>query len=131
MRVFVLGVSSIEDAEDTKISAFRWLIFLLFQALATGYLAPLEVISTRLSIQPNNAGFSTVSATEGGEGEDVPEGVTYAGTDEDVIGLRPTTEPYGGMIDCARKLIEEEGWQSLYRGWWWTMGSNVMSVFAT
>ncbi len=47
-----------------------------------------------------------------------------------MIGLRPTTEPYEGAIDCARKIIEEEGWSSLYRGWWWTMGGNILGVFA-
>ena len=124
MRVVLLGVSSIEDVD---IPWYRWLIFLIFQALATGYLAPLEVIATRLSIQPNNGGMQPIP----GEEETVPEGVSYAGTDEDVIGLRPTTEPYEGLIDCARKVVDEEGWQSLYRGWWWTMGSNTISVFAT
>lgn len=107
-------------------STFQWILFLIFQGLATGYLTPLEVISTRLSVQPNTGtGMGVPTDEEGG----LPEGVTYAGTDEDVIGLRPTTEPYEGLVDCARKLVEEEGWQSLYRGWWWIMGNNVMGVF--
>jgi len=83
------------------------------------------VVATRLSVQPNTGGFESVASEE-----ELPEGVTFAGTDEDVIGLRPTTEPYVSLLDCARKVVEEEGWQSLFRGWWWTMGSNVVGVFA-
>ncbi|WWC58478.1 uncharacterized protein I303_101021 [Kwoniella dejecticola CBS 10117] len=125
MRVFFLGASAPEDIPDT-ISPWRWMIFILWQALATGWLTPLEVVSTRLSVQPNTPGAVATEEEEQGP----PEGVSFCGTDEDVIGLRPTTEPYLGMIDCGRKVIEEEGWQSLYRGFWWTMLSNVFGAFA-
>lgn len=123
MRVFLLGTADPETGYS-ETAYWRWALFFIFQAGATGYLAPLEVIATRLSVQPNNGGFQAVP----GEEEAIPEGVSYAGTDEDVIGLRPTTEPYEGLVDCARKVIEEEGWQSLYRGWWWTMGGNVFGA---
>lgn len=127
MRVFFLGSPVLEDDIGySNVAYWRWALFLIFQALATGYLAPLEVVATRLSVQPNTGGFDVVP----GEEEAIPEGVSYAGTDEDVIGLRPTTEPYEGLLDCGRKVIEEEGWQSLYRGWWWTMGGNVFGVFS-
>ena len=109
------------------VAYWRWALFLIYQAGATAYLAPLEVIATRLSVQPNTGGFDAVP----GEEESIPEGVSYAGTDEDVIGLRPTTEAYDGLLDCARKIGEEEGWDSLFRGWWWTMGSNVFGVFSS
>ncbi|WWC99816.1 hypothetical protein V866_006724 [Kwoniella sp. B9012] len=125
MRVFFLGASAPEDISD-NISPWRWLIFILWQALATGWLTPLEVVSTRLSVQPNTPGAVATEEEEQGP----PEGVSFCGTDEDVIGLRPTTDPYLGMIDCGRKVIEEEGWQSLYRGFWWTMLSNVFGAFA-
>ena len=125
VRVIFLGTPN-ADLEAVEAAWWRWVLFIAFQALATGYLAPIEVIATRLSIQPNTGGFDAVP----GEEEAIPEGVSYAGTDEDVIGLRPTTEPYEGLIDCARKIIEEEGWQSLYRGWWWTMGGNVFGVIS-
>ena len=124
-RVLFLG-SPTEDGLYLNVAWWRWGLFLIYQALATTWLAPLEVISTRLSVQPNTGGFEAVS----GEEDDLPQGVSYAGTDEDVIGLRPTTDPYDGMVDCARKVIEEEGWPSLYRGWWWTMGSNIFGSFA-
>ncbi|WVQ97558.1 hypothetical protein IAU59_004672 [Kwoniella sp. CBS 9459] len=124
MRVFFLGASAPEDvAED--ISAWRWMFFILWQALATLWLTPLEVVVTRLSIQPNTGGAIPTEEEAG-----PPEGVSFCGTDEDVIGLRPTTDPYEGMVDCGRKIIEEEGWQSLYRGFWWTMLSNVFGAFA-
>ncbi|WWC86382.1 uncharacterized protein L201_001258 [Kwoniella dendrophila CBS 6074] len=125
MRVFFLGASAPEDISDS-ISPWRWMIFILWQALATGWLTPLEVVSTRLSVQPNTPGAIGTEEEEQGP----PEGVSFCGTDEDVIGLRPTTEPYLGIIDCGRKVIEEEGWQSLYRGFWWTMLSNVFGAFA-
>lgn len=124
VRVTLLGQPSSDINVD--VAYWRWGVFFIYQALATGWLTPLEVMATRLSIQPNTAGYEGVAMDE----ESLPEGATYAGTDEDVIGLRPTTEPYDGFLDCARKVVEEEGWQSLYRGWWWTMGSNVAGVFA-
>lgn len=126
MRVFFLGSPSTDPTDPgyPDVAYWRWALFLIYQAGATAWLTPLEVIATRLSVQPNNGGFDAVP----GEEESIPEGVSYAGTDEDVIGLRPTTEPYEGMVDCARKIGEEEGWPSLFRGWWWTMGSNVLSV---
>jgi len=122
VRVTLLGPPSDLFAE---IAYWRWAIFFVYQALATAWLTPLEVVATRLSVQPNTGGFESVASEE-----ELPEGVTFAGTDEDVIGLRPTTEPYVSLLDCARKVVEEEGWQSLFRGWWWTMGSNVVGVFA-
>ncbi|WVW82438.1 hypothetical protein I302_104448 [Kwoniella bestiolae CBS 10118] len=109
-----------------RISPWRWMIFIIWQALATGWLTPLEVVSTRLSVQPNILGAVATEEEEQGP----PEGVSFCGTDEDVIGLRPTTDPYLGMVDCGRKVIEEEGWQSLYRGFWWTMLGNVFGAFA-
>ena len=125
MRVAFLGQPFAADVY-VGVAYWRWALFILYQALATAWLTPLEVVATRLSVQANTGGYEAVPMEE----EGLPDGVTYAGTDEDVIGLRPTTEPYNGLLDCARKVVEEEGWQSLFRGWWWTMGSNVMGVFA-
>ncbi|KAK4687234.1 hypothetical protein P7C73_g2887, partial [Tremellales sp. Uapishka_1] len=124
MRLLFIG--SPIAAEIYSVSTFRWILFVAWQALATGWLTPLEIIITRLSVQPNLGGAIPTEDPEAG----APEGLTFAGTDEDVIGLRPTTEPYDGAVDCVRKIVDEEGWQSLYRGWWWTMGGNVFGVFA-
>ncbi len=124
-------IGSIDDL--TPVAYWRWGVFFIYQALATAWLTPLEVIATRLSVQPNNGGGGVYSGVGSGVGageEELPEGVEFSGTDEDVIGLRPGNEPYEGLVDCARKVGEEEGWASLFRGWWWTMGSNVLGVFA-
>ena len=128
VRVVLLGQPSpLEDGiEQASVGYFWWGLYLIYQALATGWLAPLEVVATRLSIQPNTGGFAGGELEEGA----TPEGAEYAGTEEDVIGLRPTTEPYDGLVDCARKIVDEEGLSSLYRGWWWTALSNVAAVFA-
>ena len=29
--------------------------------------------------------------------------------------------PYTGFIDCGKRIIIEEGWRTLYRGWWITL----------
>lgn len=122
MRAIFIGVIDLTDPEF-KISWWRWFLFLIFQCAAVGYLVPLEVIATRLSIQPNTGGIVQ-------DDEVMPEGVEYCGTDEDVIGLRPTSSPYQGILDCGRTIAEEEGVGALYRAWWWTMLSNVAGVFA-
>lgn len=122
MRVLFIGLVDPTDP-DYSVSWWRWLLFLIFQCSAVGYLVPLEVIATRLSIQPNTGGIVQ-------DDEIMPEGVEYCGTDEDVIGLRPTSSPYQGILDCGRTIAEEEGVGSLYRAWWWTMLSNVAGVFA-
>jgi len=123
LRMMLVGSVPPIAEEQTSISWWRFLVFLIFQCLAVGYLVPLEVISTRLSIQPNTGGVVQ-------DDEIMPEGVEYCGTDEDVIGLRPTSSPYQGLLDCGRTIAEEEGVGSLYRAWWWTMLSNVAGVFA-
>jgi hypothetical protein len=126
IKSLLLGTREIDPLDPTNAaynaSYFMWFLFLLYQGLATLWLTPLEVIATRLSVQKNLAGVE-------GDEESMPEGAEYAGTDEDVIGLRPSAEPYEGILDCAKKIEGEEGWASLYRGWWFTMGGNVLSVF--
>lgn len=120
MRIFFLGISSVTDDETVRnIAWWRWILYLAWQCLSTLWFTPLEVIATRLSVQPNNSGDAL--STE----EEAPEGISFSGADEDVIGLRPSTEPYLGMVDCARKIIEEEGWASLYRGFLFTMLGSV------
>ncbi|ADV21006.1 hypothetical protein I315_02177 [Cryptococcus gattii Ru294] len=120
MRIFFLGISSVTDDETVRnIAWWRWFLYLAWQCLSTLWFTPLEVIATRLSVQPNNS--SDALSTE----EEAPEDISFCGAGEDVIGLRPSTEPYLGMVDCARKIIEEEGWASLYRGFLFTMLGSV------
>jgi len=109
-------------------------------------LCPLEVISTRLAVQRNHesAEFNSVAQEEVGDAEDLPE---YSPA-EDVIGydfsfsvtphllnggfsrLRNDKDPYLGLVDCVKRMIDEEGWGALYRGWWLTMLFGVFSAFA-
>lgn len=120
-RIFFLGVSSVTNDETVgNIAWWRWILYLAWQCLSTLWFTPLEVIATRLSVQPNNSG-DALSIEE----EAPPEGISFCGAGEDVIGLRPSTEPYLGMVDCAKKIIEEEGWASLYRGFLFTMLGSV------
>lgn len=107
---------------DQDVSAWKAVLWYIFQALSAAWLTPLEVVQTKLSVQPN-IGEVSVEDPDGG----APEGLRFAGTDEDVVGLRPTTDPYTGFVDAVRKIVDEEGWQTLYRGWMWT---SLGAVFA-
>ncbi|KAH9018501.1 hypothetical protein EDB85DRAFT_2012468 [Lactarius pseudohatsudake] len=102
-------------------------IYLAISLFSTAILCPLEVISTRLAVQRNHdsAEFNSVAQEKVGGTKDLPE---YS-PDEDVIGLRNDTDPYLGLRDCAKKIIDEEGWRALYRGWWLTM-FGVFGAFA-
>jgi hypothetical protein len=81
-------------------STTLFIIFLIFQLLSAGFLTPLEVLSTRLSIQRNSYSPYAVSSQHdggmGAAGAVLPDGVEWAGVEEDVIGLRPEEEPYEG-----------------------------------
>ncbi|KAG1730545.1 mitochondrial carrier [Suillus paluster] len=92
-------------------------IFVVIVLLSRVILTPLEVIAVRLSIQRNCAApeINPISQENDGDAEEATE---YSGVDEDVIGLRTGMEPYVGVIDCAKRIIEEEGWSTLYRAWW-------------
>jgi hypothetical protein len=35
--------------------------------------------------------------------------------------LRNVMDPYLGIVDCTKRIIDEQGWRALYRGWWLTM----------
>lgn len=109
-------------------------LFIAFQIISTAWLVPLDVVATRLSVQPYSPrgdhyaslGQKASDQFELNEEGGAPHGLEYCGDGEDVIALRPVTEPYEGMIDCARKLASEEGVGSLYRGWIWSLLGNVL-----
>ncbi|GMK57172.1 hypothetical protein CspeluHIS016_0400060 [Cutaneotrichosporon spelunceum] len=113
LRLVLIG----NEKQIEKIPVWGLITFMLFQILSVAWLCPLEVIMTKLSVQPNLGSEISVEDPEG----DVPEGLRFSGQGEDVVGLRPTTDPYVGLVDAVRKIIDEEGWQTLYRGWIWTM----------
>ncbi|KZV68452.1 hypothetical protein PENSPDRAFT_513891 [Peniophora sp. CONT] len=82
-------------------------------------LCPLEVATVRLSVQRNHDA----------EGDAEETTVPYASADEDVLELRPEADPYLGLADCARKIVREEGWMALYRGWWLTLVFKFFGAF--
>ncbi|KAH8996187.1 mitochondrial carrier [Lactarius hatsudake] len=93
-------------------------IFLAISLFSTAILCPLEVIFTRLAVQRNreSAEFNSVAQEKVGHTKDLPE-------------LRNDTDPNLGLRNCARKIIDEEGWRALYRGWWLTL-FGVFTTFA-
>jgi hypothetical protein len=134
----------------------RFTIFLALLICSTAILTPLDIIATRLTIQRNHAtsGLNTFVQAEG----DSEESKRYVGLGEDVIGFvkayilffnrnsilmvlvfrfRSEDDPYLGLADCAKRIVDEEGYrvslaqaiplhvvdvtQALYRTWWLTM----------
>jgi len=113
----------------TDISSVRLVIYTAILCLGVSVLTPLEVIATRLAIQRNHAAqeYNSVSQEIEGDADDVAE---YSGAEEDVIGLRQENDPYLGLADCAKRIIIEEGWTTLYRAWWATLLGSLGSAFA-
>lgn len=44
--------------------------------------------------------------------------------------LRTEREPYIGLVDCAKRIIDEEGWSALYRAWWLTTLGCLTGAFS-
>lgn len=100
--------------------------YMIIATLSVAILCPLEVIATRLSLQRNHPAtipYQAVSEEEVAEPEEM-----YAGI-EDVIGLRSEYDPYNGFTDAAKRMVAEEGWRALYRGWWITLCAGLLSTF--
>ncbi|KAJ6499244.1 hypothetical protein C8R45DRAFT_981678 [Mycena sanguinolenta] len=112
-----------------EISPVKLSIYFLVVIVSAAILTPLEVMSTRLAIQRNQASaeYNSVSQEVDGDAEEVAE---YAGAEEDVIGLRTDAEPYMGIVDCAKSIINEEGFRALYRAWWITLLGGLVSALA-
>jgi len=127
-HVLLPSLSQRDDSQPLDLSPRSLIVYLATSLFSTAILCPLEVISTRLAVQRNHesAEFNSVSQEEVGDAEDLPE---YSPA-EDVIGLRNDKDPYLGLVDCAKRIIDEEGWSTLYRGWWLTMMFGVFSAFA-
>jgi len=128
LRAMLLpSLSQTDDSQAQGLSPRSFTIYLGISLFSTAILCPLEVISTRLAVQRNHesAEFNSVAQEEVGDAEDLPE---YSPS-EDVIGLRNEKDPYLGLVDCAKRIIDEEGWRALYRGWWLTMVFGVFGAF--
>ncbi|KAH8080260.1 mitochondrial carrier [Cristinia sonorae] len=127
-------VPTIEDGDTTKfdIHPITFSIYVVVAVLSTTILCPLEVIITKLAIQRNHAAAEYNSVEQEVEPDAVSseEYVEYSGAEEDVIGLRHEKDPYLGLVDCARRVSQEEGWQALYRVWWFSMLVGLTTAFA-
>jgi len=128
-RLLLPELSATGAPKIGDISRVRLTVFFVLVIFSTAILAPLEVIATRLAIQRNHAasGFNSVSQEEEGDAE---ETIEYAGAEEDVIGLRSEEDPYLGLIDCAKRIVNEEGYRTLYRAWWLTMLGGLVGAIA-
>lgn len=107
----------------------RFFLYILVTVLSTPVLCPLEVIATRLSLQRNHSpdgGFAAIPQDDATM--IVDDDHEYAGSDEDVIGLRSEEDPYVGLVDCGRRILAEEGIRTLLRGWWVTILGGVFSA---
>jgi len=115
------------DTPLPEFSTLRLALYFALVLLSTAVLTPLEVIATRLAIQRNHAsaGFNSISQEVEGDAEEVAD---YAGAEEDVIGLRSEEDPYLGLVDCAKRIVDEEGWKALYRAWWLTLAGGLASA---
>ncbi|OJA10852.1 hypothetical protein AZE42_06130 [Rhizopogon vesiculosus] len=91
--------------------------FLVIVILGTVVLPPLKTIATRLSIQRNDAALDFNAVSQEEHTPLLPQH-QHSGADEDVISLRTADrEPYLGLVDCGKKIINEEGWKTFYRAW--------------
>lgn len=151
IRAFLLPRPS---ADELSLNTVKFGIYLFIELLSTVVLCPLEVISTKLAIQRNHAAPEYNSVEQEAEDDtlDGEEYTEYSGAEEDVIGsvacplvrssngcspshqsrrLRHEKDPYLGLVDCAKKIIDEEGWKALYRAWWITLLAAVGSALAS
>jgi hypothetical protein len=44
--------------------------------------------------------------------------------------LRNEDDPYLGLVDCGKRIVDEEGWMVLYRAWWLTMLGGILGAFS-
>jgi len=42
------------------------------------------------------------------------------------ISMRNEEDPYLGLADCVKSIINEEGWTTLYRAWWLTFLGTLL-----
>jgi len=129
LRRLLLPEISDPSLTPRDVSIVKLVIYLVILCVSVLALTPLEVIATRLAIQRNHASaeYNSVSQEVDGDADGDAE---YAGAEEDVIGLRSEGDPYLGIVDCAKRIVDEEGWMTMYRAWWITLLGGLGSVFA-
>ncbi|KAF5384227.1 hypothetical protein D9615_003440 [Tricholomella constricta] len=105
-----------------NIFILRASIYFILLVLGTSVLVPLQVMMMRLALQRNH---------------ERPEGVVSArehlavyAPEEDVIGLRDEADPYLSLVDCAKRMVAEEGYGTMFRAWWITFIPLLMAGIA-
>ncbi|KAJ6537378.1 hypothetical protein DFH09DRAFT_89219 [Mycena vulgaris] len=90
-------------------------------ALATVLLTPLQVMLARLTLQRLGPD-SPVPIDVAPLLQNVPPVPVNAPPvyTEDVMDVRTSEAPYTGLLDCGRKIMDEEGARVLFRAWWFT-----------
>ncbi|KIK67358.1 hypothetical protein GYMLUDRAFT_37460 [Collybiopsis luxurians FD-317 M1] len=121
-----LLVPPLESGYFENVSFVKLGIYVVVVIAATIVLSPLEVMAIRLAIQRNHSSAEYNSVSQEIEGD--ADEAEFAGNEEDVIGLRSENDPYLGLTDCAKRMIDEEGIFSLYRAWWITLLGVLGSV---
>lgn len=84
-RLLVPALSHKSEETVADISIVKLSIYLVIVIFSTAFLAPLEVIATRLAIQRNHAASEYNSVSQEVEG-DAEETAEFSGAEEDVIG---------------------------------------------
>ncbi|KAF5393436.1 hypothetical protein D9757_000636 [Collybiopsis confluens] len=123
-----LLVPPLETGAFEKISFWRLGVYIVVMIAATIVLSPLEVVAVRLALQRNHASADYNSISQEINADADEQEAEFAGNEEDVIGLRSETDPYLGLLDCGKRMIDEEGVFSLYRAWWITLLGVLGSV---
>ncbi|KAI0355571.1 mitochondrial carrier [Trametes cingulata] len=109
---------------------FKFGIYLGIEILSVSITCPLEVMATKLAIQRNHTSpeYNSVEQEVEDDAIEAHEYAEYSNQEEDVIGLRHEKDPYLGFVDCFKRIVDEEGWQTLYRAWWVTMLAAIASA---
>ncbi|KAF7303870.1 hypothetical protein MIND_00617000 [Mycena indigotica] len=92
---------------------FSVVLLVLTSALVT----PLRVMTIRLSLQCLQREEPNDPEQQSGHHHDNSQAVY---TSEEVVEIRAGLPPYTSAKDCAKRIMEEEGKQALFRGWWIT-----------
>jgi len=125
IRIFLVPRSKRADISPASFS-----IIVGLTLLSTGILCPLRVIGTRLSIQRNHSHRRDPNPAATSPQIHTPDEELFPrASQEDVIAQRNDTDPYLGLVDCAKRIIAEEGWGTLWRAWGVTLLGVLPLVF--
>ncbi|KAF7375360.1 hypothetical protein MSAN_00423500 [Mycena sanguinolenta] len=104
--------------------------------LGTLLSTPLEVLTARLTLQRRPGVSPSVETAAAVEvllpvysAEPVMEFRPVFNIGADVVG-EEGEEPYTGLLDCARKIVAEEGWGVLARAWWLNAALMALALAA-